>query len=198
MVRYVVGTASRQSRRKARRTEQGPRADCFQRPLRSRFQPQLRPGVDMTSNVKRWLPIFLPCLHPLDSVHRKRRSQEETTVDPAASRGVATPFRASVGGRPRARHAGVLQPLHAIAGDTTPGRRLGRCPGKAPCQRMAQVARSRSRQLARPPGPWPTETPAVPARWRPHPGWQGSLWRCTVWSVCRIVAAPANGARGSA
>ena len=32
-------------------------------------------GVDMTSNVKRWLPIFLHFLHPIDSVHRKSRSQ---------------------------------------------------------------------------------------------------------------------------
>jgi hypothetical protein len=33
--------------------EQGPGADCLQRPLRSRFRQQLRPGVDMTADVKR-------------------------------------------------------------------------------------------------------------------------------------------------
>jgi hypothetical protein len=31
-----------------------PGADALQRPLRSRFQARLRPGVDMTSNVKSW------------------------------------------------------------------------------------------------------------------------------------------------
>ena len=42
------------------RAEQGRGADGFQRPLprRSRFQPQLTPGVDMTSDVKSWLMIF--------------------------------------------------------------------------------------------------------------------------------------------
>jgi hypothetical protein len=33
--------------------------------LRSRFRQQLKAGVDMTSNVKSWLPILLPFLRPL-------------------------------------------------------------------------------------------------------------------------------------
>jgi hypothetical protein len=75
--------------------------------------------------------MFLHFLHPIDSVHRKSRSQEETTVDRAAIRGLATTFLASVGCLPRSRHEGVLQPLHASEGDTTPGRRLCRGTGKA-------------------------------------------------------------------
>ena len=43
--------------------------------LCSGFRQQLKAGVDMTSNVKRWLPIFWHFLHPIDSVHRKSRSQ---------------------------------------------------------------------------------------------------------------------------
>src|SRR5262249_38506834 len=43
-----------------------------------------------------------PCL--LSSVPRQSRSQEETTVDPAALRGLAPTFLASVGCRPRSRH----------------------------------------------------------------------------------------------
>ena len=42
-----------------------PAADCLQRPLRSRFRQQLRPGVAMTSNVKSGLPIVLHFLRPL-------------------------------------------------------------------------------------------------------------------------------------
>jgi len=85
----------------------------------------------MTSNVKRGLPIFLHVLHPIDSVHRKSRSQEETTVDPADIRGLAPTFLASVGCLPRSRHEGFFQPLHAIEGDTKPGLRLCRCTGQA-------------------------------------------------------------------
>jgi hypothetical protein len=39
--------------------EQGLAADCLQRPLRSRFRQQLKAGVAMTSDVKRWQQIFL-------------------------------------------------------------------------------------------------------------------------------------------
>jgi hypothetical protein len=62
----------------------------------------------------------------LSDVERKRRSQEETTGDPAAIRGLATTFLASVGGLPRSRLEGFLPPHHALEGGTTPGRRLGR------------------------------------------------------------------------
>src|SRR4029450_4094608 len=56
---------------------QRPRADGLQRSLvpRSRFQPQLRPGVDMTSAVKSWLLIFFHLLYPVYLRHRKRWSQ---------------------------------------------------------------------------------------------------------------------------
>ena len=37
-----------------RKTEQARAGDAFQRPLRSRFQARLRPGVAMTSDVKGW------------------------------------------------------------------------------------------------------------------------------------------------
>jgi hypothetical protein len=46
----------------------------------------------------------------------------------------------SGGCRPRARPEGVLPPLHAVAGCTTPGRRLCRGPG-APCCRIRGLAR---------------------------------------------------------
>jgi hypothetical protein len=75
--------------------------------------------------------MFLHVLHPIASVHRKSRSQEEATGDPAALRGLAPTFLASVGCLPRSRHAGVWQPLHAIEGATTPGLRLWRGTGKA-------------------------------------------------------------------
>ena len=43
--------------------------------LRFGFRQRLTPGVDMTSNVKSWLPMFLHFLCPLVLRHRKRRSQ---------------------------------------------------------------------------------------------------------------------------
>jgi hypothetical protein len=61
---------------------QRPGADGFQRPLlrRSRFQPPLRPGVAMTSAVKRVLPLFLglhesfspPCLRRGGASQKRR------------------------------------------------------------------------------------------------------------------------------
>src|SRR5215510_2927445 len=98
--------------------------DGVQRPLRSRFPPRLTHGVDMTSNVKSWLLMFLHFLCPLVLRHRKRRSQEETTVDQADIRGLGTTLLASVGCLPRSRHEGVFQPLNAIEGYTKPGLRL--------------------------------------------------------------------------
>jgi hypothetical protein len=44
-------------------TYKGPGADGLQRPLRSRFRQQLRPGVDMTSDVKGCRQIFLGLHH---------------------------------------------------------------------------------------------------------------------------------------
>jgi hypothetical protein len=41
------------------RAEQRRTTDCLQRALRSRFRQQFRPGVDMTSDVKSWEPLFL-------------------------------------------------------------------------------------------------------------------------------------------
>jgi hypothetical protein len=37
-------------------------ADCLQRPLCSRFRQQLRPSVDMTSDVKSGEQLFYVCL----------------------------------------------------------------------------------------------------------------------------------------
>jgi hypothetical protein len=34
-------------------------ADCLQRALRARFRARLRPGADMTSDVKHWRQLFL-------------------------------------------------------------------------------------------------------------------------------------------
>src|SRR5262245_53591109 len=91
----------------------------------------------------------------LSLVPRQSRSQAETTVDPAASRGLAPPFLASVGGLPRSRHAEVCQPLHAVEGCTTPGRRLCRCPDTAACDRLPDCPRSGSLASAAPPGHGP-------------------------------------------
>jgi hypothetical protein len=46
--------------------EHGAAPDCLQRPLlrRSRFRQQVSPSVDMTSDVKSWLPIVLHFLYP--------------------------------------------------------------------------------------------------------------------------------------
>jgi hypothetical protein len=78
----------------------------------------------MTSDVKSWLPMFLHFLCPVVLRHRKRRSQEETTVDHADIRGLGTTLLASVGCLPRSRHEGLFQPLNAIEGYTKPGLRL--------------------------------------------------------------------------
>ena len=40
-------------------------ADCLQRPLHARFRQQLTPSVDMTSNVKSRLPLFVHFPRPL-------------------------------------------------------------------------------------------------------------------------------------
>ena len=48
-------------------------------------------GVAMTSKVKRWSPLGEGILRRLSLVHRQRRSPSDSTGDPAASRGVATP-----------------------------------------------------------------------------------------------------------
>ena len=45
--------------------ELGPGADCLQRPLRSRFRQQLRPGVAMTSHVKSGLAMVWHFLSPV-------------------------------------------------------------------------------------------------------------------------------------
>src|SRR5262252_2992160 len=100
----------------------------------------------------------------LSFVHRKSRSQEETTVDLAALRGLATTLLASVGCLPRSRHEGLFQPLHAVEDCTKPGLRLFRCTGQTVCKRIPDCQRSGSMGSAGPPGQWPTETHAVPGR----------------------------------
>jgi hypothetical protein len=42
--------------------QQGLAPDCLQRPLRSRFRQQVKPGVDMTSDVKGWEQLFYVCI----------------------------------------------------------------------------------------------------------------------------------------
>src|SRR5262245_20458645 len=59
-------------------------------------------------------------------LYRKSQSQEETTVDHAAIRGLGTPFLASVGCRPHSRAERTCRPPHAAEGYTTPGLRLCR------------------------------------------------------------------------
>ena len=86
----------------------------------------MRQGVEMTSKSKRGLPSALPVPRPLAGVEREKRSQEETTVAPAAGCGLAPTILASIGCLPRSRPVGVLQPLHAIEGDTTSGLRWAR------------------------------------------------------------------------
>jgi hypothetical protein len=87
-------------------------ADALQRPLRSRFQARLRPSVARTAKVKSWPQMFsgLPMVF-CTSGHRQSRSQEATTVAPAALRGLAPTFLASVGGLPHARPAYPLTSL---------------------------------------------------------------------------------------
>jgi hypothetical protein len=63
----------------------------------------------------------------LTFMHRKSRSPYETTVDLAASRGLMTSFRASVGGLPRARPDDTRRSLNASEDYPTPGLRLSPC-----------------------------------------------------------------------
>jgi hypothetical protein len=60
-------------------------------------------------------------------VPRKSRSQEETTVEPTALRGLGTIFLASGGCLPLSRDDNTRRSLHAVEGCTTPGRRRFRC-----------------------------------------------------------------------
>jgi hypothetical protein len=89
------------------------------------FGARLTASVDMTSDVKSGEGFFLR-LHAFFLIHRKSRSQEDTTVDPAAIRGLAPTFLASVGCLPHSRAERPLRPLNATEGDTTPGLRLCR------------------------------------------------------------------------
>jgi hypothetical protein len=134
----------------------------------------------------------------LSCVHRQRRSQEETTVAPAASRGLVPTFLASVGCLPRSRPEGFLPPLNAVEGCTTPGPRLCRWTSNPEGKRLRGLPWSRPMASALPPGPWPTSTHAVPARWRQRLGGPLSLGRCAVGSVCPGVAGLATCERGSA
>ena len=80
----------------------------------------------MTSDVKSGEQLFYVCLMFFSLVHRKSRSQEDTTVDHAALRGLAPTFLASVGCLPPARDEKTFRPRNAAEGDTTPGLRLFR------------------------------------------------------------------------
>src|SRR5215831_18016426 len=63
---------------------------------------QLRRCYDF--QCQEWGATFLGLHMFFTSVHRQRRSQEATTVDPAALRGLGPTFLASVGCLPRSRH----------------------------------------------------------------------------------------------
>jgi hypothetical protein len=153
---------------------------------------RLKRGVDMTSNVKSWLPMFWHFLCPLVLRHRQRRSQEDTPVEPAAIRGLAPTVLASVGCLPRSRHEGVLQPLHAIEGSTTPGLRLVRGTAQTLCALRPSFLRSVLRGAVALPGPEPTDTPGVPVRW-PRPLGEGfSRGRSAAESVCPIAPGPSH------
>ena len=81
----------------------------------------------MTSDVKGWeLLFYVLMILPVHVMHRKSRSQSDTTVDHADIRGLATTLLASVGCLPHARDEHTFRSLHAAEGDTTPGRRLFR------------------------------------------------------------------------
>ena len=93
---------------------------------RSRSSPRLKPGVDMTSDVKSWEPLVFRLHQGFSFIYRTSRSQEKTTGAHAASRGLGTTCLASVGCRPHARDERTCRPRHATEGATTPGRRRGR------------------------------------------------------------------------
>jgi hypothetical protein len=78
--------------------------NAFKTTLRSDVMQRLRSSVDMTSDVKSGQQLFLD-LHEafLSFVHWKSRSQKDTTIDPAAIRGLMTTFLASVGCLPQSR-----------------------------------------------------------------------------------------------
>src|SRR5580765_4231994 len=77
----------------------------------------------MTSDVKSREQLFYVRSMFFPLLYRKSRSQEDTTVDHAASRGLAPTFLASVGCRPPSRDERTCRPHNAAAGDTTPGLR---------------------------------------------------------------------------
>src|SRR5712691_2176692 len=107
---------------------------------------------------------------------RQSRSQEDTTVAPAASRGLAPTFLASVGCLPHARDERPWRPLHAAAGDPTLGLRLCRervetsqvgtstprhreaCGGTTPCWAVAPCRHCM-------PEPWPQRPAGHCCRW---------------------------------
>jgi hypothetical protein len=57
----------------------------------TRYPARLMPAVDMTAAVKSWLALWSDLFSPVYICHRRRRSQSETTVDPADIRGLVPP-----------------------------------------------------------------------------------------------------------
>ena len=102
------------------RAEPRRAADCLQRSLRSRFRQQLTPSVAMTSHVKSWSQLFQVIMMLLSSVHRKRRSQEDPTVDHAAIHDLNL---RDIDGRQIARphEPGKLDSVASIGFDPVPG-----------------------------------------------------------------------------
>ena len=82
--------------------------------------PQLTGSVAMTSHVKSWSQLFQVIMMLLSSVHRKRRSQEDPTVDHAAIRDLNL---RDIDGRQIARphEPGKLDSVASIGFDPVPG-----------------------------------------------------------------------------
>jgi len=87
-----------------------------------RFQRRLSASVDMTSDVRSCQQLFYVCRLCFPRPW-KSRSQENTTGDPADSRGL-TPTFLSPSGPASIEGRASLGPHHAAEGDTTPGLRL--------------------------------------------------------------------------
>ena len=73
----------------------------------------------------------------VQAVQRQRRSQEDTTVEHAAIRGLAPTGRVSVGCLPQSRPAGACRSLHAVEGDTIRGLRPVRWDALLRCSRTS-------------------------------------------------------------
>jgi len=130
-------------------------------------------------------------------MYQQRRRPSETTVDPAAIRGLSTTFLAAVGCLPRARDEHPQGSLHAVEGDTAPGRRLFPCTWETSEVLVALGLVSVSLRGARAPvGPEPTESPPMHGHWRPRLGWHVCRGRSVFGRVSTAARGPSNGYPG--